>query len=393
MRLWDRLLGRGEAETRSLETPGLGPLLSGHLTASGKVVSTTLAENLSATTACVNAIASAMSSLPPLLYRITAEGRTELQGHWANRLLFRPNRWMTTADLIEFAMGDVLMRGNALLLIEYDAAGRPVALIPIPWRGVQVEQLANGRLVYVASRPTAPWGKVEAPQRYLDDQVFHLKDRSDDGFIGRSRISRAPDVVANAASLQEWTGSTWRNSATPSGAVQVEGNLGAPQFERLRAQFEQSFTGAHNARRVLILDNKATWQSLSVSPEDAEVLASRRFSIEEIARLFGVPPPIIGDLSHGTFTNSETLIRFFAQSTLASWCNKFEAEFSRSVLGANNTDLALTLDLSGLLRGDPEQRWKNYAVAAAHNILSLDEIREAEGYNPRPAGNSAPVIG
>lgn len=386
MSMLARLLGRAPVERRDMGPLTVESLLGGQRTASGQYIGTTMAENLSAVSACVAAIAGSMGSLPPLGYRSTDEGRMELRSHWATRLLRRPNGWMTWPDVIEAVMGDVLLRGNGLLLIETDDAGRPVALVPIPWSGVQIEQTHSGRLIYVCTRPTAAWGRPEAPRRHLDSEIFHLKDRSDDGgFTGRSRISRAPDVVANAAALQQWSGSTWANQATPSGALEVEGSLSPVSFERLQAQFARKHTGPENARRPLILDSGLKWKSLSVSPEDAEVLSSRRFSIEEVARLFGVPPPIIGDLSHGTFTNSETLIRFFAQSTLATWCTKFEAEFARSVLGAANSDLTLTLDLSGLLRGDPEQRWNSYAIAATHNILSLDEIRDAEGYNPRLA--------
>lgn len=392
MSVWSRLFGR---ETRALDPPSIQALMhSTALTHSGRYVNTVMAQNLSAVTACINAVATAMGSLPPLIYRVTAEGRLELRTHWVNRLFRRPNEWMTWPDLIEFVMWNALLHGNALLLIEADNAGRPVALVPIPWRHVQVEITEGGRLVYVVTRMTGPWGMAVAPQRYLSDQIFHLKDSSDDGFVGRSRISRAPEVIGNASSLQEWSGSTWKNAATPSGAVEVEGPLTQAMFDRLRTQFEERFSGAHNARKVMILDNRTTWKSLSVSPEDAEVLASRRFSVEEVSRLMGVPGPIIGDQSHSTFTNSETLIRFFAQSTLASWCNKFEAEFARSILGASNTDLEISLDLSGLLRGDPAQRWQNYAIAAQNNILSIDEIREAEGYNPRPANSPAtPVVG
>lgn len=382
MSLLGRILGRTEA--RSMAQPLSMSYLNGggHRTASGMPVNAIVAENLSGVTACINAVATAMGSLPPLAYRRSPDGtKVELQNHWVNRIIRRPNPWMTWPDLIEFVIGDTLLRGNSLLAIESDAAGRPVALIPLPWSGVQVEQLPNGRLIYVASRPSS----IDPPRRYLDDEVFHLRDRSDNGMIGRSRISRAPDIIGNAASLQDWSGSTWKNQATPSGALEVQQTLNQEEFDRLRRQLSQQFTGSHNGRKVLILDNKTSWKSLSVSPEDAEVLSSRRFSIEEVARLFGVPPPIIGDLSHGTFTNSETLIRYFAQSTLLGWCNKFEAEFARSVLGTGNGDLSINLDLSGLLRGATEQRWATYAIAIQNNILTVDEIRQIEGYNPRPA--------
>jgi HK97 family phage portal protein len=128
---------------------------------------------------------------------------------------------------------------------------------------------------------------------------------------------------------------------------------------------------------------------ISVSPEDAEVLASRRFTVEELCRLFQVPPPIAGDLSHGTFTNSREAGRWFAQFTLAPWARKIEAEFARSVFGPGSTDCSLEIDLSGLMRGDAEARWQSHKIAVEAGILDPDEVREIEGWNPR--GNTGPL--
>ena len=124
-----------------------------------------------------------------------------------------------------------------------------------------------------------------------------------------------------------------------------------------------------------------------VSPEDAEFLASRRFTTEELCRVFGVPPVIAGDLSHGTFTNSETMLRWFAMATLTPWIRKIEAEFSPQRVSVNPaaTTHKLEIDLSGLLRGDPAQRWASWKIAADANILTVNEIREIEGFNPLPA--------
>ena len=131
----------------------------------------------------------------------------------------------------------------------------------------------------------------------------------------------------------------------------------------------------HTAK-TLILDSGVTWKAVSVSPEDAELLASRRFTGEELARLFNVPPPIVGDLSHGTFTNSETLISFFAQSTLSHWCRKIEAAYARSLLSeAERADHEIEIDLSGLLRGDPETRWRSHEIAIKRGILTANEVR------------------
>ena len=104
-----------------------------------------------------------------------------------------------------------------------------------------------------------------------------------------------------------------------------------------------------------------------------------------------MPPPIIGDLTHGTFTNSETLIRFFAQSTLTGWCRKIEAEFHRSCFSdAARLDHQFVLDMSGLLRGDPETRWKSHEIALRNRVLTPNEVRGEEGWNPRPGGDEFP---
>jgi HK97 family phage portal protein len=154
---------------------------------------------------------------------------------------------------------------------------------------------------------------------------------------------------------------------------------------------DETLAGPQNARKIMILEHGATWQSLAVSPEDAEVLASRRFSVEELCRLFGTPPPIVQSYGHNTFMNAAQASLWFAQLTLTPWVRKIEAEFTRSVFGSSS-GYELEIDLSGLMRGDYAARWAAYAVAVQNSILDVNEIREAEGYNPRPAGasNGAP---
>jgi len=113
-----------------------------------------------------------------------------------------------------------------------------------------------------------------------------------------------------------------------------------------------------------------------------EFPASRQFTVEELARLFNVPPPIIGDLQYGTFSNVETLLRWFAQNILSPWIRKVEAEFTRSVFGGSRSH-RLEIDLSGLMRGDPAQRWAAWKIAVEANILTPDEVRQEEGWNPK----------
>jgi HK97 family phage portal protein len=384
-----RLLGK--TETRTATTDSYAAAFGIRPTASGQYVNATLAENLATVTACIGAISSVMSSLPALVYRTAPGGRVEVPNHPVARLLRQPNANQSWPDWMEWTMAQVLAHGNAISAVEYDGAGQPTAVVPIPWGNVQVSVLPSGRLAYDVVQYTAPWGGTGRPRRLLAGEVFHLRDRSDDGLIGRSRISRAPDVIGNAMALQDFSGNAWRNQATPSGAIELPVSLGPEAAKGLLARLRETQAGTRNARSIMLLDGGATWKSLSVSPEDAEVLASRKFSVEELCRVLGVPPPIVQAYEFNTFTNAQQAALWFAQFTLAPWARKIEAEFSRSVFGAS--DHSLELDLSGLMRGDYEARWKANVAAVQAGILDADEVREVEGWNPRgrpAAGEAAP---
>lgn len=370
--LLTRLFGRREDRAQAV---GVSPIWHGTWTGH-RHVNSHLAENLATVSACVGAISSVLASLPVYVYRTSNTGRTELTGLPLNRLLRQPWQTFTWCDWCEWLMSSVLLSGNALCEIQSDGAGRVTALRPVPWQYVAPVVLPSGRLAFDVSM----WPDM-VRRRLLDDEVFYLRDRSDDGYIGRSRISRSPDVIGNATSLQDFASHAWQNQASPSGAIQIDQPMNDVQFGRLRARLEATYSGTANARRAMILDGGAKWQAISVSPEDAEVLASRRFTVEELCRLFQVPPPIVQDYTHNTFTNSQQASLWFAQFSLMPWVKKIEAEFRRSVI--IGSDVELNIDMSGLMRGDYAARWQAYAVARQNDILTINEIREQEGFGPR----------
>lgn len=308
-------------EERANGGVGVEPLLPFPTFSTGGYISPHYAENLSTVMACVSAIGGTLGSLNAYVYQQHQTIRKEAPNHPVSRLIKAPNATQTWPDWIEWVMGQALLHGNALSIVEYDGAGRPTALTPVPWTMAIMVRLPSGRIAYDITLP------LQSSRRYFAEDIFHPKDRSDDGLLGRSRISRAPEVLQNALSLQEWNNAMWRNQATPSGAVELEQQITEEHYLQLRKQFDESFTGVQNARKTLILDNNAKWKPLSVSPEDAEVLASRRFSVEELCRLFQVPPPIVQDYTHNTFTNASQASLWFAQITLTPWVKKIEAEF------------------------------------------------------------------
>ncbi len=357
--------------------------------ASAGPVSAVMAENLSTVTACVNAIAGGLATLPATVYRAEGDGRTEAPNHPVARLLRAPNPRQTWPDWCEWTLAQALLWGNALSVIEYDRAGRPTALIPVPWRHVQVQLLPSGRLAYDIVSYQQPWGGTGTPRRFLEDEVFHLRDRSDDGWLGRSRVSRAPDVLRSAIGLQTFASAIWDNAATPSGLLELPPTISPDGKKRFDAYFTERNTGAHNARRVMYADAGTKWTSLSVSPEDAEVLESRRFSVIELCRLFGVPPPIVQDYSNSTFTNASQASTWFATNTLTPWARKIEAEFGRRVFADPSGAFHLEIDLSGLVRGDYATRWAANVAAVTAGILTADEVRAQEGFGPLPKADPA----
>lgn len=392
MQLVDRIAARLGFERRSSDWLGswFGGSLGGLAGASASVfardvqVNARLAENLAGVTASVNAIASAIAAAPALIYQAGRGARVEVVDHPLRALIDRaPNMHMTWPGLMESMVGDVLLSGNALIEIEREPSGRISALRHIPWQSVTASIGPSGRLIYDVAEVSF-LGAQTRPRRLLSGDVVHLRDRSDDGYIGRSRLSRATGAFTTALRGEEHYSSFLANGARPCGVIEVGegGKLGPERLAELRAQFDQNHAGAGKAGRALILGSGLKYSPIGVSPEDAELLASRKFALEEIARIFAVPPPMIGDLSHGTFTNSREAARWFAQFTLTPWARKIEAAFTHALF-PEGSGLSLELDLSGLLRGDPETRWASHKIAVDAGILDADEVREIEGFNPR----------
>lgn len=341
------------------------------------------AEALSTVFACVTAISSAISALPARLYQNNGKTRQEANtGEIAALLRNGPNAYQSWPEFIEMVSAQILLRGNGLVEITSDRNGVVIGLRCIPWNWCNVQMLPNGRLVYdVFAQPGVYSPENGRARRLLQDEVIHIRDRSDDGLIGRSRLSRGAATIHAAQTVNDFATSTFHNGISPSGVLSTEALLTPEQKMAVRAGIQKAFAGAKGAGKVLVIDQGFQWASNAItSPEDAELLSSRKWSVEELCRLFQVPPPIIQDYSHNTFTNSEQAGRWFAQFCLLPLVSKIEAAFNRALFP--DGEYELDLDMSGFDRGDPATRWNNHAIAATNGILTVDEIREVEGYGP-----------
>ncbi len=382
MRLIDRIAARLGFERRDAEHPSWAGLASGPGYRLG--LSTQAAENLSTGNACVNAISSALGYVPALVYRRESNGvRVEAPTHPLGRLVrCGANGQQTWPDFLEHLISSTLLTGNGLAVIDRTANGQLAGLRFVPWGMVTVAELASGRLAYDVSD-----GRSRS-RRYLEGEVVHLRDRTDDGRIGRSRLSRAAQTVEGVAAANTHAASFLKNGASPSGVIEYPNALSPEQVQNIRNNFKRRLSGASNAGETLVLDGGAKWAAAQISPEDAELLETRKFGVIEICRLFQVPPPIVQAYENNTFTNAAQAGLWFATFCLAPWARKLEAEFARTVFPTGGP-FEIELDLSGFLRGDPETRWAANKIAIETGVLDPEEVRQVEGWNPRRANSPA----
>lgn len=344
------------------------------------ILSARAAENLSTVLGCTSAISRALAYVPALTYRRNGQGdRTEVPDHPLMRLVrngANPN--MSWPDFVEHLVASTLLNGNGLATIARDGRGQLEGLTYVPWSNVSVVELANERLAFDVS------DRRGKSRRYLQGEVLLLRDRTDDGLIGRSRLSRAAETVSTVSGANSLAGAMLRNGAYPRGFLTAPGGISPETAARLKTTWDTGYSG-DNAGKIAVAGDGLEWKSLQISPEDAELLESRKFGVIEICRIFDVPPPIVQAYENNTFTNAAQAGLWFATQCLSPWARKIEAEFARSVFPADGP-YELELDLSGFLRGDPQTRWQTYDVAAKNKILTVDEMRANEGYGPMPVG-------
>ena len=338
-------------------------------------------ENLASIVSAVTIIARTIASLPPRVYQSVDGGRVEVLDHPVVRLLHRPNSLQGWPDLCEQWIASALLAGNGLLHITDDGRGVPTELRCLPWWLSNPQILRDGRVVFYPAATRLPgWPDASPPRVVSTDDCMWLRDRADNIF-GRSALSRAPMVAQAAMDSATFASSMFANGAKLSGIISHPGQLSKEASDRVGQSWRDTHAGPFATGKVAILEEGAKFEAQSMTLEDAELLASRKFEIEEVARLYNIPLPILNVWDHSTFTNSDTASQWFGQLTLAPWARKIEAEASRVLF--NDPSYHLEIDLSALMRGSFVARTQAEIALVRAGILSPDEIREQEGYSRR----------
>ncbi len=337
-------------------------------------VNPSTAQGVSAVYACVAAVSETVASLPLILFRRTGEDRERASDHPLYRVLHDlPNPNQTALELREWMMACVLLRGNAYARIVRGWDGQVRELWPLHPDRIMVLSAADKLAYDYTDRD----GKVH---RLLSDEVLHLRHRADgETALGVSPIQAARAVIELAIAERDHGNATFRNGTKLSGILKFPGKLKAEQRDALKTSWDTQYAGGHNAGKVPVLEEGVDFQAISMSLEDAEWIAARQFSVEEVCRLFRVPPTIVGDLRHGNYSNSVELARQFVTLTLRRHLLMWEQAISHKLLTeAGRRTYFAEHQVEGLLRGDSGNRAAFYEKGIASGWLLPSEARRLE---------------
>ena len=357
-------------------------------TSSGKIVNEQTAMQSAAVYACVRILSEAIASLPIHVYRYRLDGGKErIPQHPLYYLLHNePNPEMTSFVFRETLMSHLLLWGNAYAQIVRNGRGQPIALYPLLPNRMEVSRTKTGDMVYTYhldpdERDLYPNGKNVTLRK---DEVLHIPGLGFDGLIGYSPIAMAKNAIGMSLATEEYGASFFANGANPGGVLEHPGVI--KDIQRVKDSWNSAYQGTGNAHKIAVLEEGMKFQAIGIPPEQAQFLETRKFQINEIARIFRVPPHMVGDLEKSSFSNIEQQSLEFVKYTLDPWVVRWEQSLQQSlVLPSEKQSIFIKFNIDGLLRGDYQSRMNGYAVARQNGWLSANDIRELEDMNRIPA--------
>ena len=355
-------------------------------TSSGKRVNEITAMQTTAVYACVRILSEAIASLPLHVYRYKDGGKEKVVDHPLYAILHdEPNPEMTSFVFRETLMSHLLIWGNAYAQIIRDGAGRVLGLYPLLPDKMDVQRDDKGNIYYVYSRNSDenPMFKEYGNIKLKAEDVLHIPGLGFDGLIGYSPIAMAKNAVGMTLACEEYGASFFANGANPGGVLEHPGVLKDPS--KVRESWNSVYRGVNNAHKIAVLEEGMKYQQIGIPPEEAQFLETRKFQINEIARLYRIPPHMVGDLDKSSFSNIEQQSLEFVKYTLDPWVIRWEQSLQRSLLlPGEKGKYFIKLNVDGLLRGDYQSRMNGYAVGRQNGWFSANDIREMENMNPIP---------
>ncbi|MGX7092545.1 phage portal protein [Hutsoniella sourekii] len=366
--LWSKLI-RSPVENKTIPS---NRFYFGNSSA-GKNVNERSAMQMTAVYACVRILAESVASLPLHLYSSNEDGNKEkAKEHPLYFILHdEPNPEMTSFIFRETLMTHLLLWGNAYAQVIRNGKGEVVSIYPLMPNKMKVKRdNLTKEIIYEYYHED---GKVELS----DFDVLHIPGLGFDGLIGYSPIAMAKNAIGMALATEEYGAKFFANGAQPGGVLEHPGIIKDP--ERVRDSWSQSFGGSSNSNKIAVLEEGMKYTPISISPEQAQFLETRKFQITEIARIFRVPPHMVGDLEKSSFSNIEQQSLEFVKYTLDPWVLRWEQAMNRALISKKDKpSYFISFNVDGLLRGDYESRMNGYATARQNGWMSANDIRTLE---------------
>ncbi len=362
---------------------------------SGKAVTERSAMQMTAVYSCVRILAEAIAGLPLHLYRYNSDGGKEKAIDHPLYLLLHdePNPEMSSFVFRETLMCHLLIYGNAYAQIIRNGKDQIVALYPLMPNKMTVDRDESGQLYYQYMRYADEVGGKNETVILKPSDVLHIPGLGFDGLVGYSPIAMAKNAIGLAIATEEYGAKFFANGAAPSGVLEHPGTIKDPQ--RVREAWQSQFGGSQNSGKIAVLEEGMKYTPISISPEQAQFLETRKFQINEIARIFRVPPHMVGDLEKSSFSNIEQQSLEFVKYTLDPWVIRWEQSIMRSLLTTKEKKTYFVkFNVEGLLRGDYQSRMNGYATARQNGWMSANDIRELENLDriPTEAGGDLYLI-
>jgi len=343
-------------------------------TTSGKVVNERTAMQNTAVYACVRILAETIAGLPLQVYQYNDNGKEKATDHPLYFLLHdEPNPEMTSFVFRETLMGHLLLWGNAYAQIMRDNNGNVVELYPLLPDKMSVDRTDAGEIYYIYDKD----GELIPLSQH---DVLHIPGLGFDGLVGYSPIAMAKNAVGMAIAVDEFGSKFFANGANPSGVLEHPGVLKDPK--RVRDSWNAVYQGSNNANKVAVLEEGMSFKTISIPPEQAQFLETRKFQINEIARIFRIPPHMVGDLEKSSFSNIEQQSLEFVMYTLDPWVIRLEQAFKKALFSVEDKKkYFIKFNVSGLLRGDFASRMQGYSIGIQNGFMSPNDARDLEDMN------------
>ena len=355
-------------------------------TSAGKTVTERSSMQITAVYACVRVLSEAVASLPLHLYRYDTDGsKVKATDHPLYFLLHdEPNEEMTSYIFRETLMTHLLLWGNAYVQIIRNGRGEVVGLYPLMPNRMRADRDEKGKIYYEYqwTQSDAPTMK-ESTVKLSPHEVMHIPGLGFDGLVGYSPIAMAKNAIGLSMACEEYGSKFFANGAAPGGVLEHPGVLKDP--EKVRESWQAAFGGSANANKVAVLEEGMKYAPISINPSDSQFLETRKFQIDEIARIFRIPPHMIGDLEHATFSNIEEQSLEFVTYVLQPGLSRIESAISRSLLMPDEKkELFARFNVDGLLRGNYASRMQGYATGIGNGFMCVNDVRRLENMDLVP---------